>query len=54
MILNGSKRIIFASSGLELLQMVSKIYTKQCASDDAGAPKVVDCEIQDRLESPIP
>ena len=46
---NGSKRTISASSGLELLQMVSKSDTEWCASKDAGL-KRVDCEIPHRLE----
>ena len=35
MICNGSKRTIFASSELELLQMVLEFDTGWCASEDA-------------------
>ena len=32
---NGSKRTIFANSGLGLLQMVSELDTEPCVSEDA-------------------
>ena len=35
MIRNGPKQTISTSDGLELLQMVSKLGTKRCASEDA-------------------
>ena len=41
---------IFASGGLELLQMVSELDTKQCANEDAGSLREVNCEIPHRLE----
>ena len=36
MIRNGSKRTIFASGGLGLLQTVSELDTGRCASEDTG------------------
>ena len=42
---NGPKRIIFASGGLGLLQMVSKPDIGWCDNEDAGPSKGVDCEI---------
>ena len=36
MICNGLKRTIFASGGLELLQMVSEADTERCVNDDVG------------------
>ena len=42
-------RTISASKGLELLQMVSKLDTGWCASEDAG-PQGMDCEIPHWLE----
>ena len=45
MIRNGPKRTISASSGLELLQMISESDTGLCASEDAGLPRRVNCEI---------
>ena len=50
MICNGSKRTIFASGGLGLLQMVLVLDKGQWASKDAGPPKGVDCKIPHRLE----
>ena len=47
---NGSKWTISASGGLEILQMVSEPDTERCASEDAGPPKGVDCEIPNRLK----
>ena len=47
---NGPKRIISASGGLGLLQMVSEPNTGWCASKDAGPPKGVDCEIPRRFD----
>ena len=44
------KVTIFACGGLRLLQMVSKLDTRQCASENAGAQRGVDCEIPHRLE----
>ena len=49
-ILNGSKRIISASGGLGLLQMISELGTERCASKDSEPRKGVDCEILYRLE----
>ena len=45
---NGPKRIIYASSWLGLLQMVSRLDIR-CAREDAG-PQGVDCEILHWLE----
>ena len=50
MICSRSKWTISASGGLRLLQMVSEPGTEQCASEDAGPLKGVDCEITHRLE----
>ena len=50
MICNGSKRTIFASSRLELLQMVSEPGIRRCASEDTGPLRGVNCEIPHRLE----
>ena len=44
---NESKRIIFASGGFELLQMVLEPDTERYASEDTG-PQGVDCEIPHR------
>ena len=33
---NGPKQTISTSGGLELLQMASKLETRQCASEDVG------------------
>ena len=44
------KRIIFASGGLELLQMVSESDTGQYSSEDVESIKGVDCEVSYRLE----
>ena len=46
----GSKRTIFASSGLELLQMILESVIRRCANKDVGSPKRVDCEIPHWLE----
>ena len=43
-------RTISTSGGLELLQIVSEPNTGQYASEDAGPPMRVDCEIPRRLE----
>ena len=50
MIRNGQERTIFASSGLEMLQMVSEPDIEQCASEDVGPPRGADCEIPHWLE----
>ena len=50
MIHNGPRRTIFASGGLELLQMVSKPVTGWSASEDARPLRGVDCEIPRRLD----
>ena len=50
MIRNGLKQTISASGGFELLQMVLEPGIKQCASEDAGPPRGVDCEISHQLE----
>ena len=47
---NGTKRTISTSGGFEPLQMVSKPNTGQCASEDVGPSRGVDCEIPHRLE----
>ena len=47
---NWPKRIIFASGRLGLWQVVSKPDTGQRASEGAGPPRGVDCEIPHRLE----
>ena len=47
---NGPKRIMSASGGLGLLEIVSELGTEQCASEDAVSPREVDCEIPLRLE----
>ena len=39
MIHNGSKRTMFTSGGLELLQIVSKPDNGQCGSEDARPPR---------------
>ena len=44
------KRTILANGKLRLLQMVSESDTEQRASEDAGPPRGVDCEIPRRLE----
>ena len=44
MIRNEPKGTIFASSGLELLKMVSELDTGQCASEDVRLTRG-DCEI---------
>ena len=49
-ICNEAKWTISASSGLELLQMVSELDIGQCASEDVGLPREVDCEIPHQLE----
>ena len=49
-ICNGSKWTIFASGGLELLQMISELGTKWCANKDGESRRGVDCEIAHRLE----
>ena len=51
MIHNGVKQTTFVSGGLGLLETVSKPDTGRYASEDAGLPKGVDCEIPHRLES---
>ena len=45
MICNRLKRIVSVSGGLEPLQIVSEPDTRRCASEDAGTPRGVDCEI---------
>ena len=50
MIRNWPKRTISASGRLGLLQMVLEPVTKQCASEDVGSPRSVDCEISHQLE----
>ena len=50
MIYNGPKRTIFASGGLGLLQMISELDTRRCASKDTELPRGVDYEILHRLE----
>ena len=40
---------ISSSGGLELSQMVLEPDIWQCASEDAGHPRVVNCEISHRL-----
>ena len=47
---NGPKRIISVSGRLWLLQMVLELGSKQCAREDVGPPRGVDCEISYRLE----
>ena len=42
---NGLKRILFASGGLGLLRVVSQADIGQCASEDTGPSRGVDCEI---------
>ena len=49
-IYNEPKWTIFASGGLELLQIVSELDTRWGASEDVGPPREVDCEISHRLE----
>ena len=49
-ICNGSKRTMFVSSGLGLLQMVSEPDTGRCVSEDADPPRGVNCEIPHRSE----
>ena len=49
-ICNGLKWTIYASGGLELLQMVLEPDTGWCGSEDVGPLKGVDCEISHRLE----
>ena len=44
------KRTISVNGGLGLLQMVSEPNTEQCASEDAGPRRRVDCEISHWLE----
>ena len=44
------KRTISASGGFELLQMILESDTGRCASENAGPPRGVDCEISHRLE----
>ena len=44
------KRIIFASGGLGLLQMVLEAVTGRCVSEDVGPRRGVDCEIPRWLE----
>ena len=50
MVRNGSKRTISARFGLGLLQMILEPYTRRCASEEAGPPRGVDCEIPRWLE----
>ena len=50
MIYNGPKRTIFVSSGLGLLQMVSKLDFGRCASEECWALEGMDCEVPHRLE----
>ena len=47
---NEPKRIISASGGFWLLQMVSESDTERCASEDARPSRGVDCEIPHWLE----
>ena len=47
---NVPKRTISTGGGLGLLQMISEPDTEWCASEDAGPPKRVDCEILHWLE----
>ena len=56
MISNGIKRTIFASGGLELLQMESKPDIGRCASEEAGPPRgwIVRSHIGWRGERNIP
>ena len=50
MIRNKPKRIISASGGFGLLQMVFESDIGRCASEDVGRPREVDCEISHRRE----
>ena len=50
MIHNRPKRIIFASGELGQLQMASEPGFRQCANEDIGLSRRVDCEITHRLE----
>ena len=45
-----SKKTISSSDGLGLLQMVLELDIGWRASEDAGPPREVDCEILHRLE----
>ena len=47
---NWLKRIIYVSSELGLVRMVSELVTGWCASEDARPSRGVDCEISHRLE----
>ena len=47
---NVQKQTIFASDGFGLLQKLLELVTKRSASEDAGPPRRVDCEIQHWLE----
>ena len=44
------KRTIFVNGGLGLLQMVSEPNTRRCASENAGPPRGVNCEVSHRLK----
>ena len=46
---NGPKQRISTSGGFELLQIVLELDTGQCAREEAGSPREVDCEIPHRL-----
>ena len=46
---NRPKRTISISGGVGLLQMVLELDTRRCASEDAGPPREVGCEISHRL-----
>ena len=48
--MESANRTIYASGGLGLLQMILEPDTGQCASDDTGLPRGVDCEIPYQLK----
>ena len=50
MIHKGSKRTIFVSGELELVQMTLEPITEQCASENTRVSRRVDCEIPCWLE----
>ena len=47
-----SKQTIFASSGLELLQMISKLDIGRCTSEGARSPTRMDCELLQMVSEP--
>ena len=49
-ICNEPKRTISVGNGIGLLQMVLELDTGQCASEDVGPSRGVDCEIPRRLK----